>query len=71
MLKGSIRTTLIIYNILGKKIKTLVDDKRMPGSYRVQWDGKDDIGKEVTSGIYFYQVKAGELRDSKKLLLIK
>ena len=71
MFKGAIRTTLIIYNILGQKIKTLVDDERMPGSYQVQWDGKDDKGKEVSSGIYFYKLRAGNFSDTKKLLLIK
>lgn len=71
MFKEAIHTTLIIYNILGQKIKTLVDDERTPQNYKVIWDGKDDQGKEVTSGIYFYQLRAGDFSDSKKLLLIK
>jgi hypothetical protein len=66
-----IHTTLIIYNILGQKIRTLLDDEKLQGNYQVIWDGKDDKGKEVSSGIYFYQLKAGDFSDSKKLLLIK
>jgi hypothetical protein len=69
--KGDIHSTLVIFNILGQKIRTLVNDERMPGSYRVVWNGKDDNGKEVSSGIYFYQLKAGQFSDCKKLLLIK
>ncbi|MCJ7457468.1 MAG: FG-GAP-like repeat-containing protein [candidate division Zixibacteria bacterium] len=69
--KGPIPTTLIIYNILGKKIRILLDEEKLPGNYQVIWDGRDDSGKGVSSGIYFYQLKAGSFNDSKKLLLIK
>ena len=52
-----LRTTLKIYNILGQLVRTLVDKEKAPGNYNVVWDGKDDSGKEVSSGIYFYQLK--------------
>ena len=71
MFKGAVRTTLIIYNILGQKIKTLVDDEKMPGSYEVQWNGKDDKGKEVSSGIYFYRIQAGSFCKTAKMSLLK
>lgn len=71
MFKGPIPTILVIYNILGQKVRTLLDEDKLPGNYQVIWDGKDYMGKEVTSGIYFYQLKAGQFCDSKKLLLIK
>jgi serine protease AprX len=48
--------TLKIYNILGQKVRTLVDEERLPGIHRVTWDGKDDEGKDVASGVYFYQL---------------
>jgi hypothetical protein len=66
-----VHTTLTIYNILGKKVKTLVDDKREPGNYQVIWDGKDEVGKEVASGIYFYRLKVGENSISKRMVLLR
>lgn len=66
-----IRTSLKIYNILGQLLRTLVDEEKTPGNYKVIWDGKDNSGKEVGSGIYFYQLKAGEFSESRKLVLLK
>jgi hypothetical protein len=66
-----IKTSLKIYNVRGQLVRTLLDEEKQPGNYQVVWDGKDNFGKEVTSGIYFYQLKAGGFKDSKKLLLIK
>ncbi len=57
MFMGPIRTTLKIYNILGQLVRTLVDEEKLPGRYEVVWDGKDDRGKEVTSGVYFYRLE--------------
>jgi hypothetical protein len=48
---------LIIYNILGKKIRTLINKHETSGRHSVIWDGKDDFGNVVTSGMYFYQLK--------------
>lgn len=66
-----IRTTLTIYNILGQRVRTLVDEDKLPGEYKVIWDGKDNWGKEVSSGIYFYQLKADEYSEVKKMVLIR
>lgn len=65
------RTTVAIYNILGQKVKTLLDEERPPGNYRVTWDGKDDKGKEVASGIYLYRLKVGDFQQTRKMLLLK
>jgi hypothetical protein len=65
------KTTLTIYNVLGKRVKTLLDEQKKAGSYGVVWDGKDDQGKEVASGIYFCNLKVGEFCESKKMLLLK
>ena len=64
-------TTLKIYNILGQKVRTLVDEPKTSGNHEVTWDGKDDKGKEVASGIYFYQLEVGEFTECKKMLLLK
>ncbi|HVP35418.1 MAG TPA: FlgD immunoglobulin-like domain containing protein, partial [Terriglobales bacterium] len=66
-----IQTTLIIYNILGQKVRTLVDEVKAPGSYQVVWDGKDNNGLAVGSGIYFYQLRAGFFIKTAKMSLIK
>jgi hypothetical protein len=71
MVHRPVPTTLRIYNILGQKVRTLVDEPKSVGNYEVIWDGKDDNGKEVASGIYFYQLKAGEFSECKKMLFLK
>jgi hypothetical protein len=63
--------TLKIYNILGQKVRTLMDGPRGAGSHRVIWDGKDDGGRDVASGIYFYQLTAGDYKETKKMTLIR
>ena len=68
---GLIPTTLKIYNILGQKIKTLLDEEKIPGNYQVNWNGKDDKGKTVPSGIYFYQLTVGKYSESRKMLFLK
>jgi hypothetical protein len=60
-----------IYNVLGKKIVTLVDEKLSAGYKIVEWDGKDDQGNDVSTGIYFYRLKAGEFTQTRKMVLLK
>lgn len=62
---------LVVYNILGRKIKTLVDQKLGAGHRSVTWDAKDDQGTQVASGIYFYQLKAEEFSLTKRMLLLR
>lgn len=63
--------SLNIYDALGRKVRTLVSDHLSSGYESVVWDGKNDSGKELASGIYFYQLKAGDLSETKKLVLLK
>ena len=61
-----------IYNMLGQKIKSLYSGQLEAGSrYKFIWDARNDKGHKVSSGIYFYQVKAGSFVDTKKMILIK
>jgi hypothetical protein len=60
-----------IFNILGQNVKTLVDEYQDAGTYRVTWDGDDNYGSSVASGVYFYRVSAGEFKDIKKMVLMK
>ncbi|KPL24131.1 MAG: hypothetical protein AMS23_05955, partial [Bacteroides sp. SM1_62] len=66
-----IHTTLTIYNVLGQKVRTLVDEVKLPGEYKAVWDGKDEKGNPVSSGVYFYELKVDDLLEVKKMLLIK
>jgi len=66
-----IHATLIIYNLAGQKVRTLVDEKKLPGNYQVIWEGRDDKGKKVSSGIYFYRFKAGDHFELKKMIMLK
>ena len=62
---------LDIYNILGKRIRTLINEHQTAGYKRVSWDGKDDNGNEVPTGVYFYRIKAGDFTQAKKMILLK
>jgi flagellar hook assembly protein FlgD len=64
-------TSLKIYNILGQLVRTLVNDEKLPGNYQVAWDGKDQRGNLVSSGIYFYQLRAGDYQETKKMSLVR
>jgi plastocyanin len=63
--------SLDIYDLLGRKVRTLVSERLSSGYKSVLWDGKNDSGKDVASGIYFYQLKVGGFSDTKKLVLLK
>ena len=62
---------LSVYNTLGQKIKILVDGTRSVGTYRAIWDGTDQQGQPVATGIYFYRLWTGETVKSKKMLLLR
>jgi hypothetical protein len=62
---------LSIYNVLGQKVRTLVDERKGAGYHSVRWDGKDDKGDEVSSGIYFYKIQTDKFNQTNKMLLVK
>jgi len=62
---------LVIYNILGEKIKVLISEDQTEGDKTVRWDGMDEKGNSVTSGIYFYRLQAGDFTGTKKMLLLR
>ncbi|MFQ5824727.1 MAG: FlgD immunoglobulin-like domain containing protein, partial [bacterium] len=68
---GKVRTFLKIYNLLGQEVRTLVDEEKAPGYYKVIWDGKDNIGRGVTSGVYIYRLQSGDLVDIKKMVFVQ
>ena len=63
---------LKIYNILGKVVKTLVDAKQTSGTYKILWNGKDEQGIDMVSGVYFYHIQVNNLIiKAGKMLLIR
>lgn len=65
------RVTIEVFNTLGQKVRTLLDEHRLAGNGSVTWDGKDDTGRSVTSGVYFYKLTTGSFTDTKKMVLVK
>ena len=63
--------TLKVYNLLGKRVKTLVDTQKEAGIYLVCWDGTDDGSKSVASGIYFYRIEVGEYSQTRKMVILR
>jgi hypothetical protein len=62
---------IVIYNVLGQKVRTLVNEYQKAGYKRVEWDSKSEQGEEVASGIYFYRIHSGEFHQVKKMVVIK
>jgi hypothetical protein len=67
----SIEIQLIIYNLIGDEVKTLVREKQESGYYSIIWDGKDNAGFSVSAGTYVYRIKAGNYLQSKKMTLLR
>lgn len=63
--------SLKIYNLLGQEVYTLVHGAQQAGRYEVRWDGKDNYGNAVASGIYIYRLTTGNIVQSKKMILIR
>ena len=63
---GTSKTSLIVYDLLGRQVAVLVNEKKAPGNYEVQFDGKG-----LASGVYFYRMQAGDFTQTRKLCLIR
>jgi YVTN family beta-propeller protein len=62
---------LTIYDVAGRKVRTLVNERQRADAYRVTWDGSNDTGQKVASGVYFYKLVAGKFTQTKKMVLLK
>ncbi|MEL1229190.1 MAG: T9SS type A sorting domain-containing protein [Candidatus Neomarinimicrobiota bacterium] len=67
----SSHTTVVVYDLLGNKVVTLIDENIMPGRHTLSWNAIDDFNRKLPSGIYFYQIQAEGFIDTKKMLLFK
>jgi len=68
---ASERITLKVYDLRGRLVRTLVEGIRGAGTYSVYWDGTDESGRQVSSGVYLYRMQAGEFIQSRKMVLLK
>ena len=66
-----INTVLSVYNVRGQLVRSLVDGMKSTGTYQIQWDGKDDAGRTLPSGVYFYRLQAGEFNQTRKMVMMK
>ena len=64
-------TSLIVYDMMGREIKSLVSGYLTPNHYSVVWNGKDNADRQVPSGIYLYRLTSGKFTDMKKVMLMK
>ena len=70
-LKDAQHTKLTIYNALGQKIRTIVDEPRAAGIHTIQWNGRNDSGWQVSSGVYFYRIEAGKFVQTRKMMMVE
>lgn len=63
--------TVTIYDLLGRQVKTLIRDKIVSGRVNLRWDGTDDYGNRLPSGVYFYRIKTEKIEVVKKLLFVR
>lgn len=62
---------LEIFNLLGQKLHTLVDEEKKSGTHRVTWDGTNDLGGSVSTGVYLYRLEADTFEKTNKMILLK
>jgi len=65
------KVSIKIYDVLGREVKTLVNEFKENGNYQVIWNGENNFGHKVNSGIYFYRIEADLFVDTKKMILLK
>ncbi len=63
--------SLTIYDVAGRKVRTLVNERQKADMYKLAWDGVNDAGSRVASGVYFYKLVAGKFTQTKKMVLLK
>jgi len=65
------RVELVVFNVLGQNVKSLVNTEQQAGRYTVTWDATDNAGNKVATGIYFYRLKTDGFTKTRKMALIK
>ena len=62
---------IVIYDVRGKRVRTLVSGNVVAGYNEAVWDGRDDSGNRVASGVYLYRLRAGRVVETKKMVMLK
>ena len=62
---------IVIFDVMGRNIRSLVNQKKNAGYHSIQWDAKNDLGEPVSAGMYIYILQAGDYRSVKKMVLLK
>lgn len=70
-LPNEVDVRLIIYSLTGQTVRTLVATKQLAGRHEINWNGTDDSGRQVSTGIYIYQITAGSYIETRRMLLLK
>ncbi len=70
-LRGRAFVTITVHNVLGQEVRTLLAQERDAGTYTVEWDGKNNAGMDVPSGVYLYTMRAGNFVQTKKMMLMR
>ena len=70
-LPNSAKVMVIIFDILGREVKSLVNEKLEAGFHEITWNGRNNSGRRVSSGVYYYQIRSGEFKETKKMILMK
>lgn len=65
------KTEIVVYDVSGRRVRVLASGPATAGYHEVTWDGRDDAGRAVASGVYFYQLRAGDTVETKKMVLLK
>lgn len=65
------KVSLVIYNALGQEVRTLLASTQEAGLYTARWDGKDNLGRQLPTGVYLYRLHAGEMTFTKKMIYLR
>lgn len=65
------RVRITIYNVLGQRVRGLVDDVQAGGSHEAIWDGRDERGRSLASGVYLYRLEVDDRVQTKKMVLLR
>ncbi|MDZ7290755.1 MAG: T9SS type A sorting domain-containing protein, partial [candidate division KSB1 bacterium] len=70
-LPQQVEVKLVIFDLMGRRVRTLVDQRQQSGRYAITWDGRNEQGEVVTSGVYIYQLRAGNFVQTRRMALVR
>jgi len=70
-LKEAAPVKVLVYNLKGQLVRTLVDESKASGNHKLVFDGRDNQGNPLASGVYFYKMQTGKYSNTRKMILMK